>query len=183
MSGREDEVSTTTLRDDQQRLQFKAHGVRAYESTACTFPGSGDGSEGAVFGSRDTYRQRGASPSPELNPGWTVTYRGCLPSLFRSADFCNPIMKVSETQDARRLMLISCWKAEAGFEVIGWLGVAREPEYQSNPRHETEGMLRDDALLCSCTIKTNQLQAGRLSAHQCLSAQRELNASCSLQAQ
>ena len=44
-------------------------------------------------------------------------------------------MKVSETQDATTLVLVSYRKPEAKLEVIGWLGVAREPEYQDYRRH------------------------------------------------
>ena len=43
-------------------------------------------------------------------------------------------MKASET---RRLVLISCRKAETELEVVGWVGAARKPEYQINLRHGT----------------------------------------------
>lgn len=46
-------------------------------------------------------------------------------------------MKASETQDARRLVLISCRKAEAELEVAGWVGAARKSEYQIKLRHGT----------------------------------------------
>ena len=46
------------------------------------------------------------------------------------AGSCNPIMKASGLQDTRRLVWISCREAEAQLEVVGWVGVARESEYQ-----------------------------------------------------
>ncbi len=57
-----------------------------------------------------------------------------LRSQFLFAELRNPTMKVSEMQDAGRLVLISLTKADAELEVFEGFGVARQCMCRRNPR-------------------------------------------------